>query len=141
MDIDEIEDDNEWIAEEEVHRGGQSQLEIMNVLLGTKGALSSEGVRHRRIRRAPSSSLHFNEPPVAARHSSPDPAQIRSPELIHRKGPWRNIEHFEWATLTYIDWFNRRRIHESLGHVTPTEFEDAYYALNESENLAVLETI
>ena len=79
MDIDEIEDDNEWIAEEEVHRGGQSQLEIMNVLLGTKGALSSEGVRHRRIRRAPSSSLHFNEPPVAARHSSPDPAQIRSP--------------------------------------------------------------
>ena len=62
-------------------------------------------------------------------------------ELIHRKGPWRNIEHVEWATLTYIDWFNRRRIHESLDHVTPTEFEDAYYALNESESLAVLETI
>ena len=62
-------------------------------------------------------------------------------ELIHRKGPWRNIEHVEWATLTYIDWFNRRRIHESLGHVTPTEFEDAYYAVNESESLAVMETI
>jgi len=28
-----------------------------------------------------------------------------------------------------------------LDHVTPTEFEDAYYALNESESLAVLETI
>ena len=62
-------------------------------------------------------------------------------ELVHRKGPWRNIEHVEWATLTYIDWFNRRRIHESLGHVTPTEFEDAYYAVNESESLAVMETI
>jgi len=62
-------------------------------------------------------------------------------QLIHRKGPWRNIEHVEWATLPYIDWFNRWRIHESLDHVTPTEFEDAYYALNESESLAVLETI
>lgn len=62
-------------------------------------------------------------------------------ELIHRKGPWRNVEHVEWATLNYVDWFNRRRIHESLDHVTPTEFEDAYYAINESERLAVLESI
>jgi hypothetical protein len=26
-------------------------------------------------------------------------------ELIHRQGPWRNVEHVEWATLTYVDWF------------------------------------
>ncbi len=32
-------------------------------------------------------------------------------ELIHRQGPWRNVEHVEWATLTYVDWFNQRRIH------------------------------
>ena len=62
-------------------------------------------------------------------------------ELIHRKGPWRNVEHVEWATLTYVDWFNHRHIHESLDHVTPAEFEDAYYSLNESDRLAVLETI
>ena len=24
-------------------------------------------------------------------------------ELIHRKGPWRNVEHVEWATLNYLD--------------------------------------
>ena len=36
-------------------------------------------------------------------------------ELIHRKGPWRNVEHVEWATLNYVDWFNNRRIHEALG--------------------------
>ena len=62
-------------------------------------------------------------------------------ECIHRKGPWRNVEHVEWATLVYIDWFYNRRIHESLDDVTPVEFEARYYALNESESLPVLETI
>ena len=58
-------------------------------------------------------------------------------ELIWRKGPWRNLEHVEWATLNYIDWFNNRRIHESLDYVTPAEFEAHYYRHDESERLAV----
>ena len=62
-------------------------------------------------------------------------------ELIHRKGPWRNVEHVEWATLNYVDWFNNRRIHEALDYVPPVEFEAAYYDSSESENLPVLETI
>jgi putative transposase len=62
-------------------------------------------------------------------------------ELIHRKGPWRNVEHVEWATLNYVDWFNNRRIHESLDYVPPVEFEAAYYDSSESEHLPVLETI
>lgn len=62
-------------------------------------------------------------------------------ELIHRKGPWRNVEHVEWATLNYVDWFNNRRIHESLDYVPPVEFETTYYDSSESESLPVLETI
>jgi putative transposase len=62
-------------------------------------------------------------------------------ELIHRKGPWRNVEHVEWETLKYVEWFNNRRIHESLGYVPPVEFEAHYYDSNESDKLAVLETI
>jgi putative transposase len=62
-------------------------------------------------------------------------------ELIHRKGPWRNVEHVEWETLKYVDWFNQRRIHESLDYVPPVEFEAHYYDSDESESLAVLETI
>jgi putative transposase len=58
-------------------------------------------------------------------------------ELIHRKGPWRNVEHVEWATLNYISWFNNRRIHESLDYVTPIEFESRYHDFDESERLAV----
>ena len=48
-------------------------------------------------------------------------------ELIHRRGPWRNVEHVEWATLNYLDWFNNRRIHNEIGKVPPAEFEDSYY--------------
>ena len=36
-------------------------------------------------------------------------------ELIHRRGPWKNVDHVEWATLTYVDWFNNRRIHNEIG--------------------------
>ncbi len=51
-------------------------------------------------------------------------------ELIHRRGPWRNVEHVEWATLNYVDWFNNRRIHNEIGKVPPAEFEDSYYRQN-----------
>ncbi len=62
-------------------------------------------------------------------------------ELIHRKGPWRNVEHVEWETLKYVEWFNNRRIHESLDYVSPVEFEARYYDPNESDRLTVMETI
>ncbi len=62
-------------------------------------------------------------------------------ELIHRKGPWRGVEHVEWETLNYLDWFNNRRIHEALDYVPPVEFEANYHSISESENLAALEMI
>lgn len=48
-------------------------------------------------------------------------------ELIFHEGPWAGLEEVEWATLTYLDWFNNRRIHGEIGWVTPAEFEAAYY--------------
>ncbi len=29
-------------------------------------------------------------------------------EVIHRRGPWRNFEAVEFATLEWVDWFNHR---------------------------------
>jgi transposase InsO family protein len=57
-------------------------------------------------------------------------------ELIYRRGPWRNVEHVEWAMLNYINWFNNRRLHESLGYVPPSEFETRYHDPTEPEGLA-----
>lgn len=48
-------------------------------------------------------------------------------ELIRRKGPWRTVESVELATLTYVDWFNNRRLLGPIGFVPPREFEDNYY--------------
>ena len=49
-------------------------------------------------------------------------------ELIRRQGPWRNADHVELATLTYVEWFNQRRLHSELGDIPPAEFEADYYA-------------
>ncbi|MDT0636404.1 IS3 family transposase [Spectribacter hydrogenoxidans] len=49
-------------------------------------------------------------------------------EVIRKRGPWRNLEAVEFATLEWVDWFNRRRLLESIGYVPPAEMEAAYYA-------------
>ena len=48
-------------------------------------------------------------------------------EVIQRSGPWRNLDSVEFATLTWVDWFNTRRLLEPIGYVPPAEFEAQYY--------------
>ena len=52
-------------------------------------------------------------------------------ELIYRQGPWRGLDNVEFATMTYVDWFNHRRLHGEItgdyGYTTPAEFEALYY--------------
>ena len=48
-------------------------------------------------------------------------------EVIRHRGPWRNVDAVEYATLEWVDWFNHRRLLEPIGDVPPTEFEMAYY--------------
>jgi putative transposase len=57
-------------------------------------------------------------------------------EVIRRRGPWRNIEAVEFATLEWVDWFNNRRLLEPIGNVPPVEFERAYYRRQEGQALA-----
>jgi putative transposase len=54
-------------------------------------------------------------------------------ELIRRRGPWR---HVELETLTYIDWFNNRRLHSELGDLPPAEFEALCYARTRTQHQA-----
>lgn len=49
-------------------------------------------------------------------------------EVIHKRGPWRNLEQVEFATLEWVDWFNHRRLLEPIGDRPPAEVEDEYYA-------------
>jgi putative transposase len=50
-------------------------------------------------------------------------------EVIHRRGPWRNFEAVEVATLTWVDWFNNRRLLEPIGNIPPAEAEARFYAM------------
>ena len=72
-------------------------------------------------------------PSVGSRGDSYDNALAESiiglfkTEVIHRKGPWRHLEAVEFATLTWVDWFNTRRLLEPIGYVPPAEYEARYY--------------
>ena len=57
-------------------------------------------------------------------------------EVIHKDGPWRGLEDVEQATLTWVEWFNNRRLLRPIGDVPPAEFEIMYHQQNESSNAA-----
>jgi putative transposase len=52
-------------------------------------------------------------------------------ELIYPQGPWRGLDDVEFSTMTYVDWFNHRRLHGEItsdaNYTTPDEFEATYY--------------
>ncbi|HBI9847321.1 TPA: IS3-like element IS1203 family transposase, partial [Escherichia coli] len=56
-------------------------------------------------------------------------------EVIHRKS-WKNRAEMELATLTWVDWYNNRRLLGRLGHTPPAEAEKAYYASIGNDDLA-----
>ena len=72
-------------------------------------------------------------PSVGSRGDSHDNALAESviglfkTEVIRRRGPWRNLEAVEFATLAWVDWFNTRRLLELIGYVPPAEYEAQYY--------------
>ena len=57
-------------------------------------------------------------------------------EVIRRRGPWRNMEAVEFATLEWVDWFNNRRLLEPIGNIPPAEAEARYYAAQQEVALA-----
>ena len=48
-------------------------------------------------------------------------------EVIQRLGPWRSLDGVEIATLSWVDWFNTKRLYEPIGYVPPAEYEAQYY--------------
>ena len=58
-------------------------------------------------------------------------------EVIRHRGPWKNMDEVEYATLDWVDWFNNRRILEPIGNIPPAEYELMYYQqLKESSKAA-----
>ena len=43
-------------------------------------------------------------------------------------GPFKTIADVEYATAAWVDWYNNRRLHSTLGMTNPAEHAAAYYA-------------
>jgi putative transposase len=61
---------------------------------------------------------------------------LNKAEVVHRCGPWRSFEAFEFATLEWVDWFNNRRLLEPIGSIPPAEAEERYYAMLDEQAMA-----
>ena len=57
-------------------------------------------------------------------------------EVIHPRGPWRQLEAVEYATLEWVDWLNHRRLLEPIGNVPPAEMGLAYHCQQHALALA-----
>jgi putative transposase len=101
---------------------------------------SDRGVQYLSIRYADRLAINEIVASVGSKGDSYDNAMAESFnglykwELIYRQGPWRGLDDIEFATMTYVDWFNRRRLHGTItngpGYTTPAAFEAAYYRHN-----------
>lgn len=54
---------------------------------------------------------------------------------IFHDGPYKTIADVEFATAGWVDWYNHRRLHGSLGMVSPDVFEAAYYETSQQSSL------
>jgi putative transposase len=46
--------------------------------------------------------------------------------VIEQLRPWRNAIAVELETLSWVEWFNNRRLLGPIGNIPPAEFEAMY---------------
>lgn len=105
---------------------------------------SDRGVQYLSIRYTERLTEAGIEPSVGSKGDSYDNALAESviglfkTEVIRRKGPWRNLEEVEFATLEWVWWFNNQRLLEPIGYIPPAEYEEIFYS---AQNTQVFEQL
>jgi transposase InsO family protein len=57
-------------------------------------------------------------------------------ENIWPRGPWKNLDEVEYATLEWVNWYNNKRLLGPIGDLPPVEFETAYYEQQNGQAMA-----
>jgi transposase InsO family protein len=52
---------------------------------------------------------------------------------VFHDGNYKTLADIEYATAGWVDWYNHRRLHGSLGWLTPDEYEQAHYAAKDRQ--------
>lgn len=134
-----------WRVSRTAHAG--FVLDALEQALHERRPAHSAGLVHHSDRGAQYVSIHYTErlaeagiePSVGSVGDSYDNALAETinglykAEVIHRRGPWRSFEAVEFATLTWVDWFNHRRLLEPIGNIPPAEAEERYYNMLEQK--------
>ena len=47
---------------------------------------------------------------------------------VFHQGPLKTLVDVEFATAGWVDWWNHRRLHSTIGQIPPVEHEQDYYA-------------
>lgn len=129
-----------WRASRTAHAG--FVLDALEQALHDRRPVHGGGLVHHSDRGAQYLSIKYSErlseagiePSVGSVGDSYDNALTETinglykAEVIHRRGPWRNFEAVEFATLEWVDWFSHRRLLEPIGNIPPAEAEEQFYA-------------
>jgi len=116
-------------------------LDALEMAIWSRGTTDLKGLVHHSDRGVQYLAIRYTERlgdagavcSVGSRGDSYDNALAESviglykTELIRKQGPWRSFEQLELATARWVDWYNQRRLHSSIGDVPPAEFESNYY--------------
>ena len=116
-------------------------LDALEQALHERAPAATQGLVHHSDRGSQYLSIRYTErlkeaglePSVGSVGDSYDNALAESiiglykTEVIRLRGPWRELEMVEFATLNWVHWFNHRRLLEPIGHIPPAEKEAAYY--------------
>jgi putative transposase len=125
-------------------------LDALEMAIWSRGAKALKGLVHHSDRGVQYLAIRYTERladagavrSVGSRGDSYDNALAESvvglftTELIRMKGPWRTLEQVELATAQWVDWYNQRRLHSSIGNLPPGEYEAAYYAERDGSAVA-----
>jgi putative transposase len=117
-------------------------LDALEMAIWSRRSVNLEGLVHHSDRGVQYLAIRYTERladagavcSVGSRGDSYDNALAESviglykTEAVKKQGPWRSFEQLELATARWVDWYNNRRLHTSIGDVPPAEFEAAYYA-------------
>ena len=127
-------------------------LDALEMAIWSRSGRDLGGLVHHSDRGVQYLSIRYTErladagvvPSVGSRGDSYDNALAETviglykTELIHNRGPWKNLDEVEFATLEWVDWFNHRRLLNPIGDIPPAELEADYWRTESEGNTEVL---